>query len=213
MRCRAAWLAVIGFHVSSLPGSGQKSKELTVGRMRRRPVQPACWFERNGQGKRKMKRRSGSRGGDATLENREAVSREDGGTGRDTKEERTGERGWKGREREAERKGSEKERRPARTILINPVPGSRSRSNRVHDLQGIYIRSSTRGYNSIPSFYSALSAGLKQPARHGLSLFLSLSTCTSTYTFMCADPCGGHEEEARTIFALPPWLPLVPLSR
>lgn len=213
MRCRAAWLAVIGFHVSSLPGSGQKSKELTVGRMRRRPVQPACWFERNGQGKRKMKRRSGSRGGDATLENREAVSREDGGTGRDTKEERTGERGWKGREREAERRGSEKERRPARTILINPVPGSRSRSNRVHDLQGIYIRSSTRGYNSIPSFYSALSAGLKQPARHGLSLLLSLSTCTSTYTFMCADPCGGHEEEARTIFALPPWLPLVPLSR
>lgn len=212
MRCRAAWLAVIGFHVSSLPGSGQKSKELTVGRMRRRPVQPACWFERNGQGKRKMKRRSGTRGGDATLENREAVSREDGGTGRDTKEERTGERGWKGREREAERRGSEKERRPARTILINPVPGSRSRSNRVHDLQGIYIRSSTRGYNSIPSFYSALSAGLKQPARHGLSL-LSLSTCTSTYTFMCADPCGGHEEEARTIFALPPWLPLVPLSR
>ena len=62
MRCRAAWLAVIGFHVSSLPGSGQKSKELTVGRMRRRPVQPACWFERNGQGKRKMKRRSGGEG-------------------------------------------------------------------------------------------------------------------------------------------------------
>lgn len=98
------------------------------------------------------------------------MSREDGGTGRDTKEERTGGRGWKGREREAEGRGSEKERRPARTILINPVPGSRSRSNRVHDLQGIYIRSSTRGYNSIPSFYSALSAGLKQPARHGLSL-------------------------------------------
>ena len=91
-----------------------------------------------------------------------------GGRRRDTEERagrggrRTQRRRGKGeRERERERGGNEKERRSARTILINPVPGSRSRSNRVHDLQGIYIRSSTRGYNSIPSFYSALSAGLK----------------------------------------------------
>lgn len=184
--------------------------------MRRRPVQPACWFERNGQGKRKMKRRSGGEGRrrDTGEQGGSEQRRRWHGERHKGRENRVGGgRGWKGREREAERRGSEKERRPARTILINPVPGSRSRSNRVHDLQGIYIRSSTRGYNSIPSFYSALSAGLKQPARHGLSLLLSLSTCTSTYTFMCADPCGGHEEEARTIFALPPWLPLVPLSR
>lgn len=70
--------------------------------------------------------------------------------------------------------GCEKERRPARTILINPVPGSRSRSNRVHDLQGIYIRSSTRGYNSIPSFYSARSALEPGPPRTLSSLFLLL---------------------------------------
>lgn len=39
-----AWLAVIGFHVSSLPGSGQKSKELTK---EMRPVQQrACWLVR-----------------------------------------------------------------------------------------------------------------------------------------------------------------------
>lgn len=62
MLCRAAWLAVIGFHVSSLPGSGQKSKELTVGRMRRRPVQPACWFERNGPRKKEDEKAVGGRG-------------------------------------------------------------------------------------------------------------------------------------------------------
>lgn len=56
------------------------------------------------------------------------------------------------------------------TILINPVPGAQSRSrrsNRVHDLQGIYIRSSTRGYNSIPSLYSALEEPFNQGARCG----------------------------------------------
>ena len=99
------------------------------------------------------------------------MGREDGGHGERHKGGENG-AGWR---------GSEKERRPARTILINPVPGSRSRSNRVHDLQGIYIRSSTRGYNSIPSFYSALSAGLKQPARHGPFLSLSLSLSSSFF--------------------------------
>lgn len=76
------------------------------------------------------------------------------GRGKDTKGQRQG---------TGERRGQREERKEERdvgapTILINPVPGTenRSRSNRVHDLQGIYIRSSTRGYNSIPSLYSAL---------------------------------------------------------
>lgn len=68
----------------------------------------------------------------------------------------------RGKRRVTRREREREERRRAPTILINPVPGAhraRSRSNRVHDLQGIYIRSSTRGYNSIPSLYSALSSG------------------------------------------------------
>ena len=146
-----AWLAVIGFHVSSLPGSGQKSKEL----MEEDAAGAAASVlarTRNGRGgKRKMRRRRpGAEEGDATPKNERG---EEGGGHKGGEE--------KEREKERERGGNEKERRSARTILINPVPGSRSRSNRVHDLQGIYIRSSTRGYNSIPSFYSALSAGLK----------------------------------------------------
>lgn len=87
-------------------------------------------------------------------------------------EESGGETGWTDeRKREGSQKGSgertvggggscERERDvETPTILINPVPGAQNRSrrsNRVHDLQGIYIRSSTRGYNSIPSLYSAL---------------------------------------------------------
>lgn len=98
------------------------------------------------------RRRPGAEEGDATPKNER---REEGG-GRGAQRRR-----GKGERERGEGEGNEKERRSARTILINPVPGSRSRSNRVHDLQGIYIRSSTRGYNSIPSFYSALSAGLK----------------------------------------------------
>lgn len=63
------------------------------------------------------------------------------------------------------------------TILINPVPGAQSRSrrsNRVHDLQGIYIRSSTRGYNSIPSLYSAL----EEPFNQGGPMWAPDTRCT-----------------------------------
>lgn len=68
--------------------------EGAYGEMRCRPVQPErCWLEPNGRGKRKMKRRA--EGGDATVENREAV-----GTGRDTKEERTGQGGEAARKKD-----------------------------------------------------------------------------------------------------------------
>lgn len=66
----------------------------------------------------------------------------------------------------------------APTILINPVPDtqSRSRSNRVHDLQGIYIRSSTRGYNSIPSLYSAFERSPLTGDRWGRTHIIPLPT-------------------------------------
>lgn len=70
-----------------------------------------------------------------------------------TKRRRRGKR-RKEVEKKKKNKKIEEEGRIARdgesTILINPVPGSQSRSNRAHDLQGIYIRFSTPGYNSIP---------------------------------------------------------------
>lgn len=78
------------------------------------------------------------------------------------------EKGRVRREKESFRGGERHVETP--TILINPVPGAQSRSrrsNRVHDLQGIYIRSSTRGYNSIPSLYSALEEPFNQGARCG----------------------------------------------
>lgn len=56
------------------------------------------------------------------------------------------------RENSRERAREREKEIAALTILINPVPDSRSRSNRVHDLQGIYIRSSTLWLQLNPLF-------------------------------------------------------------
>lgn len=107
LRCRAAWLAVIGFHVSSLPGSGQKSKELTERCAAGRCSHRAAANQRNGQDKKK------ERDGHDSPRERESGR----GGGRWGHGERH--KGWREKERRRGRRENEKERKTSGPYNFN----------------------------------------------------------------------------------------------